>query len=85
MATSKETQHQKKAEQERGIAEMDAIYDRYVKPLEEEHWGEFVAVSPDGWTVLGTDREEVSRAAREAFGPGNFLFKVRPRVVGKWL
>jgi hypothetical protein len=27
--------------------EMEAIYDRYVRQLKQEHWGKFVAVSLD--------------------------------------
>ena len=26
----------------------DALYERYGKPLEEAHWGEYVVISPDG-------------------------------------
>ena len=67
------------------LEESERIYELYGKPLEKDHWGEYVAITRDGRTLLGTDREEVSRAAAEAFGPGNFLFKVGPRVTGKWL
>jgi hypothetical protein len=40
--------------------EMEAIYDRYVRSLEQEHLGKFVAVSLDGRVLLGDDREEVA-------------------------
>lgn len=26
----------------------DALYERYGKPLEANHWGEYVVISPDG-------------------------------------
>ena len=32
----------------------DELYDKYVRPLEDEHSGKFVAVAPDGRTMLGT-------------------------------
>ncbi len=40
--------------------EMEAIYDRYLRSLEQEHWGKFVAVSLDGRVLLGDDWEEVA-------------------------
>lgn len=51
----------------------EAIYDRYVRPLEQEHWGKFVAVSLDGRVLLGNDREEVANEALCQFGSGNFV------------
>ena len=69
---------------QREIAEMDAIYNRYVKPLEQEHLGEFVAVAPDGRLLLSNSSRELTRRARDAFGPGNYIFKIGPRVVGRW-
>lgn len=43
--------------------EMEAIYNRYVKPLEGQYWGKFVAVSSDGQVLLGDDRGEVANEA----------------------
>ena len=57
-------------------SEADRLYERYGKPLEQEHWGEFVAISPDGRTLLGATLRQVMEQAQEAFGPGNFIFKV---------
>jgi hypothetical protein len=62
----------------------DRLYQRYAKPLEAEHWGEYLAVSPKGEIVLGTDMLEVAKKATEAFGRGNFVFKVGPQSVGNW-
>ena len=64
------------------IAQAEGLYETYVKPLETEHWGEYVAVSRDGRVVLGADLEDVSKEAAEAFGRGNFLFKVGEVAVG---
>lgn len=62
----------------------DRLYERYAKPLEAEHWVEYVAVSPKGRVLLGTDMLEVAKKATETFGRGNFIFKVGPQAVGKW-
>lgn len=63
--------------------EGDELYERYGRPLEGEHWGEFVAIMPDGRTVLAPTLLEAMKRASEAFGPGGFIFKVGERVVGK--
>ena len=61
----------------------DHLYETYVKPLEREHWGEFAAVSPSGELIRGATSYDVSLQASEAFGPGNFVFKIGDRVVGR--
>ena len=43
----------------------DELYEQYGKPLEAEHWGEFIAISPDGRTLLGTEMVEVSDEGAE--------------------
>jgi hypothetical protein len=65
-------------------AEMDAIYDRYAKPLEAEHVGEYNAVSPRGEVLVGAELLDVAQRAREAIGASNFLFKLGTRAVGRW-
>jgi hypothetical protein len=62
----------------------DELYDRYGRPLEAEHCGEYVAVSPDGRTMLGTTLRDVVRQARATFGPGNFVYKIGDKAVGRW-
>ncbi|HLC30605.1 MAG TPA: hypothetical protein VJM51_07475 [Dehalococcoidia bacterium] len=62
----------------------DDLYKKYGKPLESEHWGKYLAVSLDGKTLLGPTLIEVAQQAKDAFGPGSFLFKVGPKAVGKW-
>ena len=62
----------------------DDLYERYGKPLEAEHAGEYLAVSPSGQAILGTSLREAARQASETFGPGNFLYRVGEKSVGKW-
>jgi hypothetical protein len=59
------------------------LYEQYGKPLEQDHWGECVAIFPDGKTFIGVDLIEVSRWALSEIGKGSFIFKVGERVVGK--
>lgn len=65
-------------------AEMDTVYDHYAKPLEAEHLGQYVAVSPHGEVIVGDDLLDVAQRARAAFGVGNFLFRLGTRSVGRW-
>ncbi len=60
------------------------LYEQYGKRLEAEHWGEYIAISPDGQIVLGNDLMEVAEKALSAFGRGSFLFKIGERAVWKW-
>jgi hypothetical protein len=73
------------AENQRDIERRyDELYEQYGKPLEAEHAGEYLAVSPAGETLLGSSLREVARQATAKFGPGNFVYKVGARAVGKW-
>lgn len=69
---------------ERSTKTADTLYDRYGKPLEAEHRGEYVAISPDGKTVLGRSLLDVVQKAKAEIGPGTYTFRIGPRVVGKW-
>jgi hypothetical protein len=62
----------------------DEFYDRYAKPLEAAHRGAYLAVSRNGQTILGTSLREVAQQATSIFGPGNFVYKIGERAVGKW-
>jgi hypothetical protein len=73
-----------RAQQQQLLARANQLYEQFGKPLELAHLGEFVAIAPDGRTVLGTSAHEVGHRAKATFGPGNFVFKLGPRVVGKW-
>jgi hypothetical protein len=64
--------------------EMDAVYDRYAKPLERDHLGEYIAVSPRGQVIVGPDLLDVAQQARDRFGAGNYLFRLGTRTVGRW-
>ena len=66
--------------------EKQPLYERYVKPLEEAHTGEYVAVGPEGQTILGNRAGAVLQKAIEDFGKGNFgLFRVGHRAFAQWL
>lgn len=73
-----------KATQQERLEQANALYERYGKPLETEHRGEYVAMSPDGNTILGAPLLLVLEQATAAFGPGDFIFKVGEKAVGKW-
>jgi hypothetical protein len=60
------------------------LYDRYVKPLEQEHLGEYAAVAKDGRIVLGDDLLTLTDQAVEELGPGSFTFKIGEKAIGKW-
>lgn len=57
------------------------LYERYGKPLEAEHWGEYVAVSYDGKTLLGADLRATHREGRKAFGQEMQVFHVGEKFI----
>ncbi len=63
----------------------DELYEEYGKPLEKDHWGDFLAVSPTGEILLGKNMTKVAKKAYDLFGSGVFLYKVGEKAVGKWL
>ena len=62
----------------------EALYEQYAKPLEAEHAGKFIAVSPSGQTLVGDTMLDVAKRAAAELGHGNFVFKLGPRSVGRW-
>jgi hypothetical protein len=66
------------------VALADHLYERFGRGLEHDHEGSFVAINPDGRYLIGATAGEVGRRAKAAFGPGNFVFKIGLRVVGRW-
>jgi hypothetical protein len=62
----------------------ERLYDLYAKPLEAEHTGKFITISPDGHFIIGGTMRDVAMRAAKSFGRGNFLFRIGPRSVGKW-
>lgn len=73
--------HQNRAAEERLY---EQLYERFGKPLEAEHRGRYLAISPAGETILGATLLDVAREAAERLGPGNFLYTVGERTVGRW-
>jgi hypothetical protein len=71
-------------EQQKLKRQANRLYDRYAKPLEDENPGRYIAVSPKGEFLLGDDLLDITVKATEAFGRGNFVFKLGERVVGNW-
>jgi hypothetical protein len=67
------------------LEQSDALYERYGKPLEKTHWGRYVAISQDGKTVIADTVLDLMQQAKTTLGPGNFIFKIGERAVGKWL
>jgi Family of unknown function (DUF5678) len=62
------------------------LYQKFVKPLEGKHKGEYVAVSEKGKTTLGPTILEVLHKANTDFDKQTpFVFKVGQKVIGKWL
>jgi hypothetical protein len=64
------------------LDEANRLYAEHGKPLEGQHWGMFLAVSPDGQTIIGEDLEAVSQEAARTFGRGSILFKIGEVAVG---
>jgi hypothetical protein len=56
-------------------AQDDRLYEKYGKVFEAEHRGEFVAISDDGQTILGTDELKVAQQALRQFGSGAFALR----------
>ena len=72
------------AEQTALNEQANRLYEQYGKPLEAEHTGEYVAVFPDGKTIIGRSRLAVANRAVQTIGRGSFLFKIGEKAVGKW-
>jgi hypothetical protein len=62
----------------------DELYATYGKPLESEHRGEFLAISPRGEVLLKATFDEVTEEGVRRFGPGIFVYKVGERAALKW-
>ena len=63
----------------------DNLYDKFVKHLEAEHHGKFVAINHDGQLILSEDDIYVLQTALKKFGSGNFAFRrIGSKTLGKW-
>ena len=56
------------------VQDTDELYDRYGKPLEQDHHGEYVAIDRDGQVIVDKDDLVVMDRAIDEFGSGNFSF-----------
>ena len=66
------------------LQDSDILYERYVRPLEPVHRGQYVGVARDGRTVLGHTLVDVVRQAATVFDKGNsVVFKVGDKAVGR--
>ena len=73
------------SELKKRVMEDDALYQRYGKKLEQEHKGEFVAISREGAVIVSKSDIEVLQKALEQFGSGNFAFRrIGYKAIGKW-
>jgi len=71
---------------ERRAKEKQPLYEQYGKALEQEHKGEYVAITPSGETILGKRMGEVAQKAVDTFGSGNFgIFRVGHDTLTQWL
>ena len=68
------------------VREMDELDERYGRQFEPDHWGEYLAVLPNGETLLGSDLMEVTARALQTFGRGKHspVFKVGEIDVVGW-
>jgi hypothetical protein len=64
--------------------EADRLYEKYVKPLEKDHRGEYMIVSPTGQFLLGTQLYDLVETAERKFGPGNYVFKLGESAAVVW-
>ena len=60
------------------------LYAKYGKPLEAEHWGKYLAVHPDGRTVLADDYQSMAEQADADLGPGTHFFQIGPIATHSW-
>lgn len=65
-------------------AEMEELYELYVRPMERQFWGRLAAVNREGEVLLGDDDVELTQEAIKRFGKSKFvLFRIGPKAVVK--
>ena len=62
----------------------DNLYNKFGKPLEKDHWGEYIAISEDGKVILSSELMDVFKKS-ELFSAPSYIFKVGEKAVYKWL
>ena len=55
---------------------LDRIYEHYVKPVEQDHLGEYVLVTPAGEMIFASSQSELIKRTEHIRGTDNCLFKV---------
>ena len=71
---------------ERKLSEQRRLYERYGKPLEKDHSGEFVAISLEGEVILDRKMGTLLKRAIEAFGHDNFaMARVGHEAMTEWM
>ena len=71
---------------ERKLQEQRRLYQLYGRPLEDEHAGEFVAISLDGDILLDRKMGKLLRRATDTFGRDNFaLARVGHDAMTEWM
>ena len=71
---------------EHKLEEQRRLYEKYGRPLEKEHKGEFVAISLEGEILLDKRLGELLKQAIDTFGPDNFaMARVGHDAMAEWL
>lgn len=65
------------------VHEADLLYERFGKPFEAQHLGQFVAIAEDGRTIVGATLLTVAQAAEHDGDAEWFVFKIGERSVGR--
>jgi hypothetical protein len=61
----------------------DEVYERFGKPLEAEHRGEYLAVSATGQILIAPTLHEATMQGAERLGPGIFIYRIGAPAVGR--
>jgi hypothetical protein len=61
----------------------DELYERYRKPLEAEHRGNYLAISTTGQTLIASTLREAELQGVERLGPGIFVYCIGAPAVGR--
>lgn len=61
----------------------DKLYQKFGKPLENKHQGEYVAISKDGGTIISRTLINVLKKS-QLFSSDSFIFKIGEKAVWKW-
>lgn len=63
--------------------EMDRLYEQYGRPLEADHWGEYLAISENGETLLAPTLDEIMELPHEKLGPRSLIVKIGEVTIGR--